>query len=77
MINKDTVISTQPAANFRDLRNGLASDRHRPLYHFLAPANWMTLTNFVLKASPSVILDPDNPTSGQRFYRAVELPESP
>ena len=43
----------------------------------LAPTNWMTLTNFVLKASPSVILDPDNPTSGQRFYRAVELPESP
>jgi hypothetical protein len=43
----------------------------------LAPTNWMTLTNFVLKASPSVILDPDNPTSGQRFYRAIELPESP
>jgi beta-fructofuranosidase len=45
MINKDTVISTQPAANFRDLRNGLASDRHRPLYHFLAPANWMNDPN--------------------------------
>lgn len=43
----------------------------------LAPTNWMTLTNFLLKASPTVILDPDDPTSGQRFYRAVELPDSP
>ena len=43
----------------------------------IAPTNWMTLTNFVLKASPSVILDPYNPASGQRFYRAVELPGLP
>ncbi|HKQ37868.1 MAG TPA: hypothetical protein VJ063_07305 [Verrucomicrobiae bacterium] len=43
----------------------------------LAPTHWMTLTNFVLKASPTIILDPDNPTSGERFYRAVELPDVP
>src|SRR5271157_4373198 len=26
--------------NFRELRLALAGDRHRPLYHFIAPANW-------------------------------------
>ena len=24
----------------REMRAALAGDRHRPLYHFLAPANW-------------------------------------
>ena len=43
----------------------------------LAPTNWMTLTNFLLKASPSVILDPEISAGGQRLYRAVELPGSP
>src|SRR5271157_4164672 len=31
--------------NFRELRLALAGDRHRPLYHFLAPANWMNDPN--------------------------------
>jgi beta-fructofuranosidase len=32
-------------STFHHLRNGLAHDRHRPLYHFLAPANWMNDPN--------------------------------
>jgi beta-fructofuranosidase len=32
-------------SNFRELRNSLAGDRHRPLYHFVAPANWMNDPN--------------------------------
>jgi beta-fructofuranosidase len=32
-------------STFHPLRNRLASDRHRPLYHFLAPANWMNDPN--------------------------------
>jgi beta-fructofuranosidase len=31
--------------NFRELRLALAGDRHRPLYHFIAPANWMNDPN--------------------------------
>jgi len=29
----------------RSMREALATDRHRPLYHFLAPANWMNDPN--------------------------------
>jgi beta-fructofuranosidase len=32
-------------STFHPLRDGLANDRHRPLYHFLAPANWMNDPN--------------------------------
>jgi len=32
-------------SRFRALRSALATDRHRPLYHFLAPANWMNDPN--------------------------------
>ena len=31
--------------NFYELRLALAGDRHRPLYHFIAPANWMNDPN--------------------------------
>jgi beta-fructofuranosidase len=31
--------------NFHELRLALAGDRHRPLYHFIAPANWMNDPN--------------------------------
>jgi len=31
--------------SFRDLRAALADDRHRPLYHFIAPGNWMNDPN--------------------------------
>ena len=31
--------------NFRELRLALARERHRPLYHFVAPANWMNDPN--------------------------------
>jgi beta-fructofuranosidase len=31
--------------DFRALRRALAGDRHRPLYHFLAPAHWMNDPN--------------------------------
>jgi beta-fructofuranosidase len=31
--------------DFRGLRRALAGDRHRPLYHFLAPAHWMNDPN--------------------------------
>jgi beta-fructofuranosidase len=31
--------------NFRELRLALAGDRRRPLYHFIAPANWMNDPN--------------------------------
>jgi beta-fructofuranosidase len=31
--------------NFRELRLAFAGDRHRPLYHFIAPANWMNDPN--------------------------------
>jgi beta-fructofuranosidase len=41
--------TTSPAGaaevNFRALRVKLAGDPHRPLYHFLAPANWMNDPN--------------------------------
>jgi beta-fructofuranosidase len=35
------LFSTSVTSTFRKLRDGLAGDRHRPLYHFVAPANWM------------------------------------
>jgi len=31
--------------NFRESRLALAGDRHRPLYHFISPANWMNDPN--------------------------------
>jgi beta-fructofuranosidase len=31
--------------DFHELRRALAGDRHRPLYHFLAPADWMNDPN--------------------------------
>ncbi len=34
-----------PNSNFQSMRDALAGDRHRPLYHFLAPANWMNDPN--------------------------------
>jgi beta-fructofuranosidase len=37
--------ASQSPAPFGDLRNSLASDRHRPLYHFVAPGNWMNDPN--------------------------------
>ena len=33
------------ASAFQEMRAALADDRHRPLYHFLAPANWMNDPN--------------------------------
>jgi beta-fructofuranosidase len=33
------------AAELRELRAALKEDRHRPLYHFVAPANWMNDPN--------------------------------
>jgi beta-fructofuranosidase len=39
--------STATAAPFQDLRDSLAGDRHRPLYHFVAPAHWMNDPNGV------------------------------
>src|SRR5258708_22495882 len=32
-------------AAFPELRMALAGDRHRPLYHFVAPGNWMNDPN--------------------------------
>jgi hypothetical protein len=31
--------------DFREVRLALARDQHRPLYHFVAPANWMNDPN--------------------------------
>jgi hypothetical protein len=36
--------------------------------------NWLTTTNVILRASPTILLDPDYPVAAKRFYRAVELP---
>lgn len=33
------------ASAFQEMRGALAGDRHRPLYHFVAPANWMNDPN--------------------------------
>ena len=38
-------VSAGATMAFRDLRAKLAGDRHRPLYHFIAPANWMNDPN--------------------------------
>ena len=38
-------VSADATMAFRDLRARLAGDRHRPLYHFIAPANWMNDPN--------------------------------
>jgi beta-fructofuranosidase len=32
-------------SRFQEMRAALADDRHRPLYHFVAPANWMNDPN--------------------------------
>jgi sucrose-6-phosphate hydrolase SacC (GH32 family) len=40
----ETVPETTLSA-FHDSRAALAGDRHRPLYHFLAPSNWMNDPN--------------------------------
>jgi beta-fructofuranosidase len=37
--------NSRDTAKFRSRREALAADRHRPLYHFLAPANWMNDPN--------------------------------
>ena len=37
--------NSDQTGKFRSLREALAPDRHRPLYHFLAPANWMNDPN--------------------------------
>lgn len=39
------ISSARATPTFRELRASLAGDRHRPLYHFLAPANWMNDPN--------------------------------
>jgi hypothetical protein len=36
--------------------------------------NWQVLTNLVLPSSPHVWIDYDSPQTGQRLYRAAELP---
>ncbi len=44
----DSNPETSPGAIFlapEKLREALAGDRHRPLYHFIAPANWMNDPN--------------------------------
>jgi beta-fructofuranosidase len=41
----EETLSAPQDSTFRRLRDGLAHDRHRPLYHFLAPANWMNDPN--------------------------------
>lgn len=38
------------------------------------PLNWQVLTNLVLPSSPYVWIDYDSPQTGQRLYRAAELP---
>jgi len=40
----------------------------------LSDAHWLTLTNIVLSNTPSSFIDPESPTTGQRFYRAVRDP---
>jgi beta-fructofuranosidase len=37
--------SANDASAFQEMRAALADDRHRPLYHFIAPANWMNDPN--------------------------------
>ncbi len=37
--------ASDPAQEFRNRRRSLAGDRHRPLYHFLAPCHWMNDPN--------------------------------
>jgi hypothetical protein len=37
----------------------------------LPAANWLGLTNLVLRSSPFSFVDITAPASGQRFYRAV------
>jgi beta-fructofuranosidase len=37
--------SASATSTFGELRESLANDRHRPLYHFIAPANWMNDPN--------------------------------
>ncbi len=39
----------------------------------LAP-HWLTLTNVVVASPPYVVVDPVAPVSGERFYRAVQVP---
>ncbi len=39
------LLAASAASTFGKLREGLARDRHRPLYHFIAPANWMNDPN--------------------------------
>lgn len=55
MRSAETEASAVPGTeeSFRALRAKLAGDRHRPLYHFLAPANWMNDPNgaFLWKGS--------------------------
>jgi beta-fructofuranosidase len=43
-LRAETSPGTTPSA-FHPLREALAGDRHRPLYHFLAPSNWMNDPN--------------------------------
>ncbi len=39
------MLSANATSTFRKMREGLAGDRHRPLYHFIGPANWMNDPN--------------------------------
>lgn len=39
------MFSASATSTFHKFREDLAGDRHRPLYHFIAPANWMNDPN--------------------------------
>jgi sucrose-6-phosphate hydrolase SacC (GH32 family) len=63
--------------NFRELRLAPARDRHRPLYHFVAPANWMNDPNGAFFGRTSITCFTKPTAFGQYEKKWLVLIRSP